>query len=292
MGMGAGGLRLLPVNNEYQIDTEALHTQIHRDLDDGFRPIAIVANAGTVNTGALDPLNELADIAQGHDMWLHVDGAFGALAAVVDEKPANLAGLERADSIAFDFHKWLHQTYNAGCVLVRNESAHRDTFALTPSYLTKLDAGVAAGPVNFSALGIQLSRSFAALRVWMSIKTLGFGKFRRSIEQNISQATYLNDLVENNEKLELVATTSLNIVNYRFNPGGLAESQLEILNERLLVALQIQGIAAPSSTRLKGKFSIRVSITNHRSRREDFDLLVDETLRIGGELLDNLGHDS
>ncbi|MEE8119670.1 MAG: aminotransferase class V-fold PLP-dependent enzyme [Gammaproteobacteria bacterium] len=292
MGMGADGLRHLPVNSDYQIDVDALHTQIHRDLNDGLKPIAIVASAGAVNTGALDPLNKLADIAQEHDLWLHVDGAFGALAAVVEEKPDDLVGLERADSIAFDFHKWLHQTYNAGCVLIKNESAHRDTFTLNPSYLTKLDAGVAAGPINFSALGIQLSRSFAALRVWMSIKTLGFGKFRKVIEQNIEQARYLNDLVENNAKLELLAPTTLNIVNYRFNPGELSESQLETLNQRLLVALQVQGIAAPSSTQLKGKFSIRVSITNHRSRREDFDLLVRESLRIGGELLTGINQDA
>ncbi|MGH8494777.1 MAG: pyridoxal phosphate-dependent decarboxylase family protein [Gammaproteobacteria bacterium] len=284
LGIGSDRYRLIPVNARFEIDVEALHAQIHADGDAGLRPAILIGNAGTVNTGAIDPLDQLADIAAGHDLWYHVDGAFGAVARLTGSPPANLRGMERADSLAFDPHKWLHQPYNVGAVLVRHAKRHENTFHIAPAYLDKLDGGVAAGPVNFNALGVQLSRSFAALRIWMSFKTYGVERFRALTQQNLDQAQYLEGLVESEQELELLAPTALNIVNYRYNPGGLTQGELDALNKKLLVELQVRGIAAPSSTRLDGRFSIRVCITNHRSRRADFELLIAETLRIGREL--------
>jgi glutamate/tyrosine decarboxylase-like PLP-dependent enzyme len=284
LGLGSAHYRSIPVNAAFEIDVEALHAQIHADGDAGLNPGILIGNAGTVNTGAIDPLDKLADIAAGHDLWFHVDGAFGAIAALAENPPANLRGLARADSLAFDPHKWLHQPYNVGAVLVRDARRHEGTFHIAPAYLDKLDGGVAAGPVNFNALGVQLSRSFAALRVWVSFKTHGVARFRALTRQNIEQARYLERLIERDAELELLAPTALNIVNYRYRPCDFPADALDSLNQRLLVELQTSGVAAPSSTRLDGRFSIRVCITNHRSRREDFDLLVAETLRIGREL--------
>lgn len=284
LGIGSARYRVIPVNAQFEIDVEALHAQIHADGDAGLQPAILIGNAGTVNTGAIDPLDQLADIAAGHDLWYHVDGAFGAIARLSASPPANLRGLERADSLAFDPHKWLHQPYNVGAVLVRHARRHEETFHIAPAYLDKLDGGVAAGPVNFNALGVQLSRSFAALRVWMSFKVYGVERFRALTQQNLDQAQYLDRLVRGEKALELLAPTALNIVNYRYNPGGLSPEALDELNKRLLVEMQVRGIAAPSSTRLDGRFSIRVCITNHRSRRVDFDVLVAETTRLGHEL--------
>lgn len=284
LGMGESFYRKIPVNGDYEIDVRELRRQIESDIAEGLRPALLIGNAGTVNTGAFDPLNALADIAEEFDLWFTVDGAFGSLARLTTCPPENLNGLDRADALAFDLHKWLHQPYNAGAVLIRNRAAHQNTFAVTPAYLTRDRSGVASGPADFSALGIQLSRSFVALRIWLSFKTHGVGQFRKLIEQNIHQARYLEARVGETPHLELLAPTPLNIVNYRYNPGGLDEEALNQLNKDILTALQTRGIAAPSSTRLGGRFSIRVCISNHRTKRHDLDELVKRTVELGEEL--------
>lgn len=284
LGVGETFYRRIPVNGDYEIDVRALRDQIESDIAEGLRPALLIGNAGTVNTGAFDPLNVLADIAEEFDLWFTVDGAFGSLARLTNRAPENLKGLNRADALAFDLHKWLHQPYNAGAVLIRNGDAHRNSFSVAPAYLTRDRSGVASGPADFSALGIQLSRSFVALRVWLSFKTHGVGQFRKLIEQNIEQARYLEARVGETPHLELLAPTPLNIVNYRYNPDGLDEEALNQLNGKILTALQTGGIAAPSSTRLVGRFSIRVCIANHRTRRHDLDELVKHTVELGEEL--------
>lgn len=284
LGFGAAFVRTIPVNENFEVDPGALEEAIRADAAAGLRPSILVANAGTVNTGAIDPMNRLADVAAAHDLWLHVDGAFGAIAALTHDPPSNLRGLDRADSLAFDLHKWLHQPYSVGAVLVRHAAPHIGTFRLVPAYLDTPGGGVAAGPSNFNALGVQLSRSFVALRPWLTFKTHGVKLYRDLTTQNIRQARYLDGLVRDTPGLELLAPTALNIVNYRFNPGGLSDGQLDALNGRLLVRLQEDGVAAPSSTRIDGRFAIRVCITNHRTRTEDLDLLVEASLRSGHEI--------
>jgi glutamate/tyrosine decarboxylase-like PLP-dependent enzyme len=178
-------------------------------------------------------------------------------------------------------------------VLVRNSDAHRKTFSVIPSYLKNLDRGLASGPLNFSEYGVQLSRSFKALRAWMSLKTEGSARFGQQIEQNISQAGYLTGLVESHDELELLAPTSLNIVNFRYVGTPSAEQQnLDELNAEILMTLQERGIAAPSSTLLHGQFSLRVAICNHRSRREDCAALVDGVVSIGRERRAQAGFDA
>jgi aromatic-L-amino-acid/L-tryptophan decarboxylase len=283
MGLGSESLRKIPVNDAYQIDIAALEQTIAADKAAGLHPFCLVGNAGTVNTGALDDLSTLADIAAREGMWFHVDGAFGSLGILTDIAP-RLKGMGRADSLAFDLHKWMYMPFEAGCVLVRSEEAHRKSFSLTPNYLVHAERGVAAGPSWLSDYGIQLTRGFKALKVWMSIKEQGLDKYARLIQQNIDQASYLASLVEAEPQLELLAPVPLNIVNFRYVAPGMDDAALNALNNEILLRLQEQGIAVPSGTTLRGKYAIRVAITNHRSRREDFDTLVRETLHLGHEI--------
>lgn len=285
MGLGSDSLRKIPVDASFQIDIAALEAAIAADRAAGRQPFCIVGNAGTVNTGAIDDLNRLADICARGKLWFHVDSAFGALAAIAPDSRHLVSGMERADSIAFDLHKWMYMPYEVGCTLVRSGEAHRRTFSLTPDYLAHGERGVMAGSVWLSDYGIQLSRGFRALKVWMSIKEHGIEKYGRMIEQNIAQARYLAQLVDNTPELERLAPAPLNIVCFRFKAAHLDKQALNKLNEELLIQLHEQGIAVPSSTLLNGNYAIRVANVNQRSRREDFDVLVRETVRIGKSLV-------
>jgi glutamate/tyrosine decarboxylase-like PLP-dependent enzyme len=284
LGLGRKSLRSVPVLADFTIDMDALGSLVAADRAAGLQPAAVIGNAGTVNTGAVDPIEALADFCQDEDLWLHIDGAFGAFARLSDTAAPLVAGLERADSLAFDLHKWLYVQYDCGCVLVQRSDVHKDTFSVVPSYIKNLDRGLASGPINFSEYGVQLSRSFRALRAWMALKSEGVERYGRQIEQNVRQASYLASLVEQAPDLELLAPTSLNIVNFRYVAAETTEQQLDDLNREILMVLQERGIATPSSTVLNGCFAIRVAICNHRSRRSDFDTLVRETRAIGDEL--------
>ena len=244
------------------------------------------ASAGTVNSGAVDPLDTLADLAAAEGLWLHVDGAIGALAALTPDLRPKLAGMERADSVALDFHKWMYMQFEAGCVLVRDEAAHRGTFSLTPEYLESHgERGIAAGTHWPNEYGVQLTRNFRALKIWMSMREHGVEKYGRLISQNAQQARYLAALVESTPGLELVAPVDLNIVCFRFNPGDRDEAALNALNQEILLRLHESGVAAPSYTTLRGRYALRAAITNHRSRLEDFDILVREVMRIAAEVV-------
>ena len=288
LGLGYESLRLVRVRDDYSIDLGALSDAIAHDRREGLLPACIIANVGTVNTGAVDPLHELADIAARESMWLHADAAFGAFARLSASCRPLVEGLERVDSLAFDLHKWLYVQYDCGCVLVRHADAHRDTFSVIPPYLRKLERGLATGPFNFSEYGVQLSRSFKALRAWMALKSEGIARYRQQIEQNVQQARYLARRVTERPVLELLAPVPLNIVNFRYRGALLDEQALNELNAELLMRLQEKGIAAPSSTVLRGRFAIRVAICNHRSRREDFDLLVESVVAIGDRISDEI----
>jgi glutamate/tyrosine decarboxylase-like PLP-dependent enzyme len=287
LGLGSDALHHVPVNDDFQIDLEALKAAIARDRQEGHRPFCVVGAAGTVNTGAIDDLDGLADICQQEDLWLHVDGAFGAWAALAPGARDLVAGMERADSLAFDLHKWMYVPYEIGCVLVRHEEAHRQAFSLTPAYLSRGEdgRGLTGGDLPWlTDYGFQLSRGFRALKAWMSLKEHGIRKYGRMIQQNIDQARYLAGLIDAAPELERVAPVPLNIVCFRYIGPGLDEAALNVLNREILVELQEQGIAVPSGTTIAGKYVLRVGHTNHRSRREDFDILVREVIRIGGEL--------
>jgi glutamate/tyrosine decarboxylase-like PLP-dependent enzyme len=286
LGLGSGGLRGIAVNPDYTIDLAALQRQIDADRAAGAVPFCVIGSAGTINTGAIDDFEALADLCAREGLWFHVDGAIGAVAVLADNVRAKLKGMERADSIALDLHKWMHIPFEAGCALVRHEAAHRESYSLTPEYLAHEaeGRGLAAGSYWPSDYGLQLTRQFRALKVWMSIKEHGLDRFGRMIARNVEQAHYLGGLIETTPELERMAPIGLDIVCFRFRPGGFDPERLDQLNRDILAELHEQGIAAPSYTTLNGRYCLRVAIANHRSRTADFDLLVREVLRIGREL--------
>jgi glutamate/tyrosine decarboxylase-like PLP-dependent enzyme len=285
MGLGRRNLRLVPVDGEYRIDLDRLRAAIARDRAEGRRPICVVGTAGTVNTGATDDLRALSALCREEQLWFHVDGAFGALVRLAPSLAPMVAGLEAADSVAFDLHKWGYLPFEVGCTLVRHPEAHRATFAVAPSYLGATPRGPAAGGVLFADLGLQLSRGFRALKVWMSFKTHGVDQIGEVIAQNVEQIRYLTALVDAHPQLERLAPAPLNICCLRFVAPGLDSDALNALNQEILWRLQESGVALPSHTVLDGRFAIRVANTNHRTRREDFDLLVRAVVDIGREAL-------
>jgi glutamate/tyrosine decarboxylase-like PLP-dependent enzyme len=288
LGLGSEALRLIPVDDSFQISTSVLRDAIAQDRKTGYFPFCVVGAAGTTNTGAIDDLEALANISRQENLWFHVDGAFGAWAALAPGAKNQIKGMELADSLAFDLHKWMYMPYEIGCVLVQSEEDHRKTFSLTPAYLSHGEGGrgMTGGDLPwFSDYGYQLSRGFRALKAWMLIKEHGAHKFARLIQQNIDQAHYLAELVMSVPELELAAPVTLNVVCFRYIRQGMDGTALNALNRRILVEVQEQGLTAPSGTVLRGTFFLHVANTNHRSRREDFQLLIQEVIRIGNELV-------
>lgn len=288
LGLGSDALRKIPITKNYQIDLDALREAIAADRTAGLIPFALIGTAGSVDLGATDDLEALADIAATEDIWFHVDGAFGATGILSDTVRPRLAGLSRADSLAFDFHKWLHVTYDAGFVLLRSEEAHRRAFSDRPAYLVGAERGLAAGnpwPVEY---GPELSRGFRALKIWAQLAEHGTEKLGKMISQNCAQAAYLGDLVAKASDLELLAPVMMNICCFRY-PGEGDLSEQNALTDEIVIQLQLQGIAAPSTTTLDGKRAIRANITNHRTTRADLDLLIREVRRLGAELSGNRG---
>ncbi|WP_434723734.1 pyridoxal phosphate-dependent decarboxylase family protein [Mesorhizobium sp. RIZ17] len=283
LGLGNRALRRIPTDAGLRIDIDALKTAIAEDREAGFKPACVIGTAGTVNTGAVDDLQALARAAAEEDLWFHVDGCIGALIAIAPESRSLVAGIEQADSIALDPHKWLHAPFEAGCALVRDASAHRNTFAVTPEYLESAPRGLASGEWLFD-YGLQTSRGFRALKIWMALKEHGVEKFGRLIDQNIAQARYLTRLVEAEPALELMAPTTINIASFRHRLAGASEERLKAFNTEIMLRLQEEGIAVLSDTTVRGRHCLRVAITNHRTRRDDLDLLVAEMLRLGREI--------
>jgi aromatic-L-amino-acid decarboxylase len=284
LGLGNEALRRIPVDQEYRIDVARLEAAIASDRRAGHLPFCVIANAGTVNTGAIDDLETLAAVCRKEDLWFHVDGAFGALARLSPKLAPLVEGLDQADSLAFDLHKWMYLPFEVACTLVRDPQAHRDSFALTPSYLAETTRGVIAGGLTFADRGLELTRGFKALKVWMSLKVHGAKTFARLIEQNVNQARYLAEMVAAHSELELLAPAPLNIVCFRYAPEGVPDERLDAINQEILLRVQESGLAVPSGTTLGGRYAIRVGITNHRSRSEDFEALVEAVTRIGADV--------
>jgi aromatic-L-amino-acid decarboxylase len=287
LGLGGEALRRLPVNDCFQMDLPTLKSTIAEDREDGYLPFCVVGAAGTTNTGGVDDLAALADLCQQESLWLHVDGAFGAWSALSPKARSKVAGMERADSLALDLHKWMSMPYEIGCVLVRHEEQHREAFSVMPEYLAHGEGGrgLSGGDLPwFSDYSFQLSRGFRALKAWMSLKEHGSCKYARIIQQNIDQALYLGELVTASPELELSAPVTLNVVCFRYVASGIDGDALDEVNKRIVIELQEQGVAVLSGTVIKGKYVLRAANSNHRSRREDFDFLVREVIRIGKDL--------
>jgi glutamate/tyrosine decarboxylase-like PLP-dependent enzyme len=283
MGLGNAALHRIPTGSDLRVDLDALGRAIVRDRAAGLQPACVIGNAGTVNTGAIDNLEALADFATEENLWFHVDGCIGALIAIAPDNAHRVRGLERADSVALDPHKWLHAPFEVGCVLVRDAAAHLASFSVAQEYLEKTKRGIASAEWLYE-YGLQTSRGFRALKVWMALKEHGVEKFGRLIDQNIAQGHYLDRLIALEPFLEIVAPATINIVCFRYHPPGLDELALKRLNVEIMIRLQEDGIAAISDTTVRGQHCLRVAINNHRTRRSDLDLLVREIVRLGGDI--------
>lgn len=285
LGLGNDSLRFIPVNDEFEMDIEALEVAIAEDKAKGYLPFCIIGTVGTVHTGAFDDIEALVTIRDRENMWLHIDGAFGAFAKFVPELESAVAGMEKADSLTFDMHKWMSLPFEVGCILVQDRQAHYDTFTLTPDYLDHGTRGAGAAPIWMSDYGIQLSRSFRALKVWMSLKAHGLNHHKAVIQQNVKQTHYFADLVDNHPELERTASVPLNIVCFRYVNDSMSLEQLNELNEELLLRLQEGGVALVSNSTLNGKYSLRMAHVNQRSRESDFDLLANTVVELGQALV-------
>lgn len=283
LGLGSESLRRIECDKNFRIRTDLLLVAIDRDRDDGHHPIAIIGNAGTVNTGAIDPLGELAEIARKKQLWFHVDAAYGGPAAAVESERSRFEGLELADSVTVDPHKWLYVPYEAGCLLTRDAVQLKETFKKTPAYL--LFESIESDNVDFMDRGWQLSRCFKALKVWMTFRLYGRVRLARAIEDNISVMKHFASLVETSNYLELMAPHSLSIVCFRYNPadGGesLSESNIEELNRSVLARIVSEGKVFLSSTRLNGKYVLRACCVNHRTEPTHVEDLLQEVEMAG-----------
>jgi glutamate/tyrosine decarboxylase-like PLP-dependent enzyme/glutathione synthase/RimK-type ligase-like ATP-grasp enzyme len=275
-GIGSDALRPIPVDGRYRMDPNALEQAIDADRRAGLTPFLVVGTAGTVDTGAIDDLDALATICRRQRLWFHVDGAFGALAILAPDLAPRLKGIERADSLAFDFHKWGQVPYDAGFILVRDGALHRKAFAAAVAYLKKERRGLAAGSPWPCDYGPDLSRGFRALKTWFTLKVLGSEALGAMISRTCALARYLESRIAATPQLELLAPVELNVVCFRYRAEDAQGINAEIVTE-----LQESGVVAPSSTTLDGRLAIRAAIVNHRTGAREIDLLVEKTVALG-----------
>lgn len=283
LGLGAKSLSQIPSDAHQRMDIAALVQAIDADEAAGIKPACIIGTAGTTNTGAVDDLKAIADICQERGIWFHVDGCIGALLRIAPKHKSLVHGMELADSIALDPHKWLHTPFEAGCVLLRDAKKHFETFEMHGDYLQMQTRGLIAGKF-LADYGFELSRGFKALKIWMSLKENGVEKFGRLIDQNIAQARYLERLIKSHSELELVAPVDLNIVCFRYANHLTDEAILKGINTEIMLRIQESGLAIPSDTTVAGKHCLRVAINNHRTTRHDLDMFVERVLDYGRDL--------
>ncbi len=278
-GIGSDALRLVPTDSRHRISLIALENEIKKDREAGFHPFLLVGTAGTVDTGAIDDLAALAELAHREKLWFHIDGAYGALAMLAPDLAPRLRGIERADSLAFDFHKWGQVPYDAGFLLVRDGALQRNAFAASSSYLRRETRGLAAGSPWPCDYGPDLSRGFRALKTWFTLKVYGTEALGAVISRTCALARYLEQRIASTPELELLAPVELNIVCFRYRADD-----ADRVNGRIVVEMQESGSVAPSTTMIDGRLAIRAAIVNHRTSQREIDQLVDMTLSLGRNL--------
>jgi glutamate/tyrosine decarboxylase-like PLP-dependent enzyme len=275
-GFGSDALRCIETDRHHRIDVTTLRTRIAQDRNAGLKPFLVVGSAGTVDIGAIDDLDALSALCREEKLWFHVDGAYGALGILSPVLAPRLVGLENADSIAFDFHKWGQVPYDAGFLMVRDGRQHRETFAAPAAYLRRETRGLAAGSPWPCEFGPDLSRGFRALKTWFTLKTYGTEKLGAVIARTCALAGYLEARILAEPRLELLAPVQLNIVCFRYRAADANK-----VNGNIVIDIQESGIAAPSTTILDGQLAIRAAIVNHRTDTCDIDALVSAVLEFG-----------
>lgn len=290
LGLGREQVRAVASDESYRIDVRALRERIEADMHAGLRPFCIVASAGTVSTGAVDPLDEVARIAREHSLWLHVDGAYGALAAADESKRHLFEGLELADSVSLDPHKWLYAPLDCGCLLLREPGRARAAFEGTEEGYIKIFEREEAESFAFWDYGVELSRPFRALKVWLMLRYYGSRRVSAAIAEDMSLAAYFGEAIEASEDFELLAPVTLGICCFRYVPPAVRlalataageeerarlDAELDDLNSRVMHRVQRGGRAYLSNAVLRGRFALRASITNYRTTRGDINITLD-----------------
>jgi aromatic-L-amino-acid/L-tryptophan decarboxylase len=281
LGLGYDSVRYIGVDEMFRMRVDELEAAIREDRAVGKRGIAIVGSAGTTNTGSIDPLNRLAEIARQNDLWFHVDGAYGAFAA--SAAPDKFRGLAQADSLSLDAHKWLYQPLDCGCLLYRDPAAAQHTFSHSGEYTKVLSTDPIEGFAFFEE-SMELSRRFRALKIWLSLRYHGADAFRDSIAEDLRLALHLASRIDEREELELLAPVELSAVCFRFKGAGKSDAELDALNAEIVKRSQRAGNVFFSNAVIHGKFALRACITNHRSTEKDVEAVISETLRIAREL--------
>lgn len=279
LGLGKKYLRKIPVDDRMRIRPEALEEQVRADAGAGLHPLCAIAVAGTTNTGAVDDLNAVADICRQHDLWYHVDAAYGGPAAAVEEVAHLFDGIERADSLVVNPHKWLYVPFEAGGVLVKNPEHLRTTFSTIPDYLRSDRGG--DGRTDLLEYNLPLTKEFKALKVWMSLKAFGAARIRREIARDIEKAAYIAEKITEHAELELMAPVPLSIVCFRFNPGGMDDDELDRLNDDIISNIEKEGRVFLTGTRIRGRTALRACFINHRTEKPHLDTLLDVVLELG-----------
>jgi glutamate/tyrosine decarboxylase-like PLP-dependent enzyme len=284
LGFGNASIRTLPISSDFTMDVAALDAALGRDRDAGVRPIAVIATAGTTNTGAIDDLAAIAEVCRRRGVWLHVDAAYGGPAILTDEYRDRIAAVALADSVALDPHKWLFVPVEAGLVFVKDGDAMRSAFSLVPPYVRSAgSAGEVYGLPWFSEYGFQQTRGFRALKVWMAMQEFGVAGYKAALEANIALAAYLAERVAGDPAFELMAPRSLSVVCFRYVNAALdGEEQIVAANRAILERLQLGGEAFITSTELAGRFVLRACVVNYRSTRADVERMLAAVRAIGG----------
>lgn len=281
VGIRPENVRMVPSDGHFRLDVDELRRRVEVDRTAGLVPIAVCANAGATNTGAVDPIDAMADFCDENDLWLHVDAAYGGFAVLTEQGKKLLGGMKRADSIAMDAHKWLFQPFEAGCLMMKDVRRLESAFTVHPEYLQ--DTRWGTEHPNFGDRGLQLSRSFRALKVWMSIQTFGVAAFREAIARGIELAERAEAYVRASDVLQIANPASLGVVCFRVHPkgSGLGEDRLEEINEVVQARVIESGTAMMSSTRLRGLYSLRLCILNHNTRWDDVERTLVAIERFG-----------
>ena len=286
LGFGRDNVRTVACDAERKMRVDELRKRIEEDQRQGLRPVCVVGSAGTVNTGAIDPLDQIAEVAREFDLWFHVDGAYGAPGAMDQSKKALFAGLERADSVSLDPHKWLYVPVDAGCLLFRDQAIAAKAFSTEDADYIKLHGHADAEAFAYWDYGVELSRRFRALKVWLTLGYYGARRIAEAISKDISLAAYMGELVSQADDFELLAPVELSICCFRYVPKNTHGSDLNELNEKIMSAVQKSGRAYLSNATVHGKFALRACITNFRTTKAD----IEETLEVVRDAAKQLGH--
>jgi glutamate/tyrosine decarboxylase-like PLP-dependent enzyme len=280
IGFPSQQIRIIPIDKDYQISIADLEQAIVNDKKNGLVPFCIIGNAGTTNTGSIDPLDKLSQICQQHNIWLHVDGAYGLPAMFVDK--TQFKGIEKADSISCDPHKWLFQNYSCAFLLVANQQTLLQTFSLNPEYLQ--DASASEGQLNFWDLGPELTRPFRALKLWMSIKAFGFSQFQKAIDHGCHLAQIFEQLVTATPDWEVITPAKNGICCFRFAPSGKTPVELDNLNHHIVHQMTSKGRSGILSTMLNGQIVLRICSINPRTTSDDMQLAMEELIACSKEI--------